>query len=106
MRIQLVHEDHVMPPSNGILPPNCIIVGRSAGCQIQGVYLPRRLLTFEGHPEFDRYICRETTEAFLDLKIDSSLRVKSLHAIDQDDDSWWTRQAIWSPFLQPPIALC
>jgi hypothetical protein len=88
MRIQLVHQDHVIPPPNGILPPNCIILGRSAQCQIQGVYWPRRLLTFQGHPEFDRHICRETTEAFLveDLKMDSGLRKKSLQAIDQDDD--------------------
>jgi GMP synthase-like glutamine amidotransferase len=108
MRIQLVHQDHVIPPPNGILPPNCIILGRSAQCQIQGVYWPRRLLTFQGHPEFDRHICRETTEAFLveDSKMDSGLRKKSLQAIDQDDDSWWTRQAIWSFFLQPPIILC
>jgi len=107
MRIQLVHQDHVIPPPNGILPSNCIIIGRSAQCQIQGVYWPRRLLTFQGHPEFDRYICRETTEAFLveDLKMDSDLRKKSLQAIDQDDDSWWTRQAIWSFFLQPAIIL-
>jgi GMP synthase-like glutamine amidotransferase len=108
MRIQLVHQDHVIPPPDGILPPNCVILGRSAQCQIQGVYWPRRLLTFQGHPEFDRHICRETTEAFLveDLKMDSGLRKKSLQAIDQDDDSWWTRQAIWSFFLQPPIILC
>ncbi|KAH6667207.1 class I glutamine amidotransferase-like protein [Halenospora varia] len=108
IRIQLVHQDHVIPPPNRILPPNCIILGRSAQCQIQGVYWPRRLLTFQGHPEFDRHICRETTEAFLveDLKMDSGLRKKSLQAIDQDDDSWWTRQAIWSFFLQPPIIRC
>jgi GMP synthase-like glutamine amidotransferase len=108
MRIQLVHQDHLIPPSDGILPLNCMIIGRSADCQIQGVYWPRHLLTFQGHPEFDRHICRETTEAFLEehLKMDSGLRKKSLQAIDQDDDSWWTRQAIWSFFLQPPVVLC
>jgi GMP synthase-like glutamine amidotransferase len=108
MRIQLVHEDHVMFPSDEILPPNCIVLGRSAGCQIQGVYWPRRMLTFQGHPEFDRHICREATEAFLieDFEIDSGFREETLPAIDQDDDNWWTRQAIWSFFLQPPIVLC
>ncbi|KAH6668500.1 class I glutamine amidotransferase-like protein, partial [Halenospora varia] len=100
MRIQLVHQDHVILPPDGILPPNCMIIGRSAGCQIQGVYWPRRMLTFQGHPEFDRHICRETTKSFLveDLEMDSDLRKESLQAIDQDDDSWWTRQAIWSFF--------
>lgn len=46
MRIQLVHQDHVIPPSDGILPLNCMIIGRSADCQIQGVYWLRYLLTF------------------------------------------------------------
>jgi GMP synthase-like glutamine amidotransferase len=90
MQIQLVHHDHVIYPPNKIVSPKCTILGTSAQCQIQGVYWQRRLLTFQGHPEIDRHICRETTEAFLveDLKMDSGLSKKSLQAIDQDDDSW------------------
>ena len=32
MRIQLVHQDYVIPSPNGILPLNYIIVGRSTNC--------------------------------------------------------------------------
>ena len=102
LRVQLVHRDHVIPPREGMLPNSCVAIGRSAGCQLQGVYWPHRLLTFQGHPEFDRSSCRETTEAFLadDFEEDSGFRQRSLAAIDRDDDNWWTVQVIWNFFLQ------
>jgi GMP synthase-like glutamine amidotransferase len=102
LRIQLVHEDHVVAPSNGLLPLDCISVGASANCKIQGIYLPQRLLTFQGHAEFNRDICKSTAEAFFaeKFKWDPSLKVECLRDIDQDDDGWWARKAIWDFLTQ------
>lgn len=37
------------------LPSGCANLGRSPRCQIQGLYMPTKLLTVQGHPEFDAF---------------------------------------------------
>ncbi|KAJ5655851.1 hypothetical protein N7507_007801 [Penicillium longicatenatum] len=74
-RIQLIHGDIVVPTpaakaaalASGQgdipLPPGWLNIGRSAACDIQGLYYPGRILTYQGHFEFDvwsnRALCIE-----------------------------------------------
>ena len=38
------------------VPQDCVNLGTSPRCQIQGFYRPKQLLTVQGHPEFDAFI--------------------------------------------------
>ena len=77
-RIQLIHGDVVVPKfesgqtqtqqqqqqQGGIaLPSPWMNIGSSSACDIQGLYVPGRILTFQGHFEFDAWLnaelCRE-----------------------------------------------
>lgn len=73
-RIQLIHGDVVVPTprataaaaATGItasLPAPWMNIGSSALCAIQGLYNPGRVLTYQGHFEFDTFVnselCRE-----------------------------------------------
>lgn len=55
MRLQFLHGDHVITPS-GSLPVGVGIIGATKICQNQGIYQPGRILTLQGHPEFDMWI--------------------------------------------------
>ncbi|KAI1764398.1 class I glutamine amidotransferase-like protein [Hypoxylon sp. FL1150] len=52
---QFLHADHVVI-DNGRLPPSWMNIGSSKLCQVQGIYSPGRVLTYQGHPEFDTFI--------------------------------------------------
>lgn len=58
LRIQLLHGDHVRFVDHG-LPDDVVLVGSTSLCHIQGLYRPGRLLTIQGHPEFDQFISTE-----------------------------------------------
>lgn len=71
-RIQLIHGDIVVPklesgqlqnPGEVPLPSPWMNIGSSSACDIQGLYVPGRILTFQGHFEFDAWLnaelCRE-----------------------------------------------
>lgn len=40
-------------------PPNVISLGSSPRCAVQGMYVPRRFITVQGHPEFTGDIITE-----------------------------------------------
>ncbi|KAJ5545277.1 hypothetical protein N7461_007581 [Penicillium sp. DV-2018c] len=75
-RIQLIHGDEVVPTpetkaaalaanQSGIsLPTPWSSIGRSAQCLIQGLYNPGRVLTYQGHFEFDTSVNAELTLEF------------------------------------------
>lgn len=46
------------------LPPNSNIevLGSTSICAIQGMYVPKKLVTVQGHPEFNGEIVREILE--------------------------------------------
>ena len=55
LRLQFLHGDYVvLPPSE--LPDDVQFVGFTSHCQVQGIYQTKRILTFQGHPEFDQFI--------------------------------------------------
>lgn len=59
LRLQFLHGDHVMLPEGTQLPKGVSVVGATTHCNVQGVYEPGRILTFQGHPEFDTFINSE-----------------------------------------------
>ncbi|KAJ5178025.1 Glutamine amidotransferase type 1 [Penicillium coprophilum] len=54
IRIQQMHQDIVFD-----YPPNVIALGSSPRCAVQGMYVPRRFITVQGHPEFTGDIVTE-----------------------------------------------
>ncbi|KAE8388070.1 class I glutamine amidotransferase-like protein [Aspergillus alliaceus] len=70
MRLQMIHGDWVVPDSGregegeGEVPRGWVNVGRTGLCGIQGLYFPGRVLTYQGHFEFDVFVNRETCLAF------------------------------------------
>lgn len=40
------------------VPAGCVNVGSTPKCQVQGLYMPRRILTVQGHPEHDEFVIR------------------------------------------------
>ena len=46
-------------------PPLVAKLGRSRLCEVQGMYIPRKLITVQGHPEFDEEIMAQILEGRL-----------------------------------------
>ncbi|KAJ5230295.1 hypothetical protein N7489_011003 [Penicillium chrysogenum] len=71
-RIQLIHGDVVVPTpeaeaaaDQGVsLPAPWSSIGSSAQCAIQGLYNPGRVLTYQGHFEFDTFANGELAQEF------------------------------------------
>jgi GMP synthase-like glutamine amidotransferase len=65
MKIQLIHGDRVTLLPNGTdLPSPWLNIGSTAKSPIQGLYHPGRVLTYQGHFEFDAWVNRETCIEF------------------------------------------
>lgn len=64
MRLQMIHGDWVslLPDKN--LPEPWVNVGSTELCPLQGLYFPGRVLTFQGHFEFDVFVNAETCREF------------------------------------------
>ncbi|KAL1648333.1 hypothetical protein SLS58_002086 [Diplodia intermedia] len=73
MKLQFVHSDHVIlpPPTttrttndddDGICPPLFLSIGSTPRCAVQGVYDGDRVLSLQGHFEFDRAVNAATIE--------------------------------------------
>ncbi|KAJ5139168.1 uncharacterized protein N7515_004016 [Penicillium bovifimosum] len=75
-RIQLIHGDEVVPTPEAAaaaaathqsdiqLPTPWSSIGRSAQCLTQGLYNPGRVLTYQGHFEFDTFVNTELALEF------------------------------------------
>ena len=77
-RFQLVHGDRVVPVPSPTSTANCmepkaeqitlpspwLNIGYTSKCPVQGLYHPGRVLTFQGHFEFDSFVNRETCIEF------------------------------------------
>ena len=44
-------------------PPSVIPLGSSPKCQVQGMYVPSKLITLQAHPEFNEDIVSQILEA-------------------------------------------
>jgi len=85
LRFQFIHADHVIIPPE-VLPSGWMVVGSSRHCAVQGVLEPGRVLTYQGHFEFDRFINSETLKVFGALW-DGTRISTALESIDADDDA-------------------
>lgn len=85
LRLQFIHADHVKLEAPA-LPPSWIPIGSSKHCTVQGVYQPGRVLTYQGHFEFDRFVNTETVKVF-GAKWEPSALQAALDSMDKDDDS-------------------
>ena len=86
-KAQFVHADHVvLPTSPSPLPQDWINLGTSQHCAVQGVLNKDRVLTLQGHFEFNRFVNGETIKVF-GRSWDEKFKNAALKNVDQDDDS-------------------
>ncbi|KAL3460418.1 class I glutamine amidotransferase-like protein [Aspergillus heterothallicus] len=65
LRLQMIHGDWVsLLPEMKALPAPWMIVGSTELCPVQGLYYPGRVLTYQGHFEFDVFVNAETCLEF------------------------------------------
>ncbi|KAL4921517.1 class I glutamine amidotransferase-like protein [Aspergillus aurantiobrunneus] len=65
MRLQMIHGDWVsLLPGTPKLPTPWVNVGSTDLCPVQGLYYPGRVLTYQGHFEFDVFVNSETCVEF------------------------------------------
>ncbi|KAJ0107234.1 hypothetical protein J7T55_007604 [Diaporthe amygdali] len=63
--LQFVHADEVVLPSpEFLLPEPWMLLGSTEHCKVSGIYQPGRVLTLQGHFEFDTFENRETMRIF------------------------------------------
>jgi GMP synthase-like glutamine amidotransferase len=56
--LQFMHRDIVF-----YYPPGVEELGSNAVCKVQGMYIPKRVITVQGHPEFSEEIMTEILES-------------------------------------------
>ncbi|KAH7408832.1 class I glutamine amidotransferase-like protein [Phaeosphaeria sp. MPI-PUGE-AT-0046c] len=99
MRLQFIHHDHVLVPRENALPASWLTLGSTSHCAVQGVYDPGRILTFQGHFEFDRFVNGETLKFFFpDMKPESL--AEALKSVDKDDDAEVAAKMVLDFFLE------
>ncbi|KAF1927594.1 class I glutamine amidotransferase-like protein [Didymella exigua CBS 183.55] len=86
MRMQFVHGDFVVVPDVDALPDGWSVMGSTPWCANQGMMQEGKVLTFQGHFEFDRFVNGETIKTFFARKAPEWLE-ESLKAVDADDDA-------------------
>jgi GMP synthase-like glutamine amidotransferase len=99
IRLQFVHHDHVFIPQSSVLPPTWMTVGSTQHCAVQGVYEPGRILTLQGHFEFDRFVNGETIKFFFPTW-EPQLMAETLEAVDAEDDSVAAAEMVVDFFME------
>jgi GMP synthase-like glutamine amidotransferase len=100
LRMQFVHADHVDMKE---LPEGFHSIGRSDHCALQGIWKKGRVLTYQGHAEFDRFINGETAKVFGKSTWSEDFMEKTLKSIDAEDDAIWAAQVTLRFFLEPVV---
>jgi hypothetical protein len=83
MRLNLIHQDQVNPES---LSKDFVNIGSSDLCEVQGIYKRGRVLTLQGHAEFDTDMVIEFGKPILGKAMDISR--------EQSDDHGYAASAI------------
>jgi hypothetical protein len=79
------------------------VVGSSQHCVLQGIWRKGRVLTYQGHAEFDRFINGETLKVFGKPIWDEGFLGKALEAVERDDDAVWAAGVMLKFFLEEGI---
>ena len=75
-------------------------MGSSQHCVLQGIWKKGRILTYQGHAEFDRFANAETVKVFGKLTWSGEFMEEALKAVDRDDDSVWAAVVLLRFFLE------
>jgi GMP synthase-like glutamine amidotransferase len=106
LRLQFVHADHVIPeclpvvspqPAGG---PGFVSIGSSEHCRLQGFWQDGRVLTYQGHAEFDRFMNAETVKVFGAPIWEDSFMTDALVAIEANDDAEWAAGVMLRFFVE------
>ncbi|KAJ4305737.1 hypothetical protein N0V90_001268 [Kalmusia sp. IMI 367209] len=103
LRVQMIHADHVVVPTLEVLPDTWTILGSTQHCAIQGMYDPARVLTLQGHFEFDRFVNTEIMKVF-GVSWDPQMLQDGLEAIDADDDAELVAEVVLQFLLEKECA--
>ena len=101
LRIQFIHADHVTHPTTHEMWMNegWESIGRSDHCALQGVWRKNRVLTYQGHAEFDRFINTETVKVFGAKVWSTEFMEEALKMIAKEDDALWAAGVILKFFM-------
>ena len=95
-----MHADHVVLTPNHLKDEGFESIGRSDHCGLQGVWKRGRVLTYQGHAEFDPFINGETLKVF-GKPIWSAERLReALKSVEGDDDAVWAASVMLRFFLE------
>ncbi|KAM0817501.1 putative Glutamine amidotransferase domain-containing protein [Seiridium cardinale] len=84
---QFLHADEAVLDESQ-LKDGWLRIGASRLCDVQGVYKPRKVLTFQGHPEFDDFLNEHGVRNLEKSAVLSKKQVDdSLRQIRQEDDA-------------------
>lgn len=81
-KVQFIHQYQVTVP-DGSLPLDWIILRMNDLCDVQRLFQPNRVLTYQGHAEFDR----ATTKAVLKMVNNPAWSKEEREAAEQLDDA-------------------
>ncbi|OJJ50625.1 hypothetical protein ASPZODRAFT_126521 [Penicilliopsis zonata CBS 506.65] len=77
------------------LPPDCINLGFSPVCEIQGFYRPKKIITVQAHPEFTEFIVSQILELRHGQKIfDDALYESGISRVANPHDGLLVASAI------------
>jgi hypothetical protein len=85
------------------LPTDFVSVGRSDHCALQGIYKSGRVLTFQGHAEFDEWINRETVTAFGKPIWSQEVLEAALEKVKGEDDSLYAARVMLEFFAEEAV---
>lgn len=102
LRLQFVHHDHVVISKPELVPQDWMTLGSTEHCAVQGVYQEGRILTLQGHFEFDRFVNCETIKTFFAGWEPPKLQA-ALDDIDADDDAIAAAEMVLKFFVQEPV---
>jgi len=78
------------------------ISGESNLCSNQGIYEPGRVLTYQSHPEFDRFVNGECIKSVVGTEWTQEEIMRTLEQVDEDDDSGLFGELVVEFLLQRP----
>lgn len=103
MRLQFVHADHVVLHP---IPEHFVALGSSEHCALQGLWRRGRVLTFQGHAEFDRFVNGETLKVFAKAAgWEDGYLIEQLKGVERDDDARWATGMMLKFFIESDHAV-